>query len=64
MVKLSLRFAVWLSYTQWLWKTLKGTSISIAGLDAALGVVNSMFALNLDMMRTLKLGVALALIAW
>jgi hypothetical protein len=72
-VKLFQRSAVWIAYTQFLWKTLKGTPnrtpngtpISISGLDAALSVQNSLSALvNVEMIRILKLGAVLALIAW
>lgn len=64
-VKLFLRSTIWFAYTQFLWKTLKENYISISGLDAALTVPDSLSALfNWKMIRILKLGAGLALIAW
>jgi hypothetical protein len=64
-VKLFLRSTVWIAYTQFLWKTLKKHPISISGFNAALSAPDSFRSLlNWDMIRVLKLGFGLALIAW
>ncbi|KAM0276031.1 hypothetical protein ACHAQH_007156 [Verticillium albo-atrum] len=57
--------AVWLCYTQCLWRNLQRTSMSPCALNAAFGANESILSLaNMEMLRKFKLGSVLALLAW
>jgi hypothetical protein len=57
--------SVGFAYTQWLWRTLKTTEVSIEGLDAAFDADASIISLlNKEMLSKIKVGSILALIIW
>jgi hypothetical protein len=57
--------SVGIAYTQWLWKTLRTNEISVSGLDAAFAADTQIVSLlNVDMLRNIKIGSLLALVAW
>ncbi|RNJ53060.1 hypothetical protein D7B24_002402 [Verticillium nonalfalfae] len=57
--------AVWLCYTQCLWRNLQRKPMSPRALNAAFGANESILSLaNTEMLRRFKLGSALALLAW
>ena len=63
--QVSLVSSVGFAYTQWLWKTLKTTEVSIEGLDAAFSADASIVSLlNKEMLWKIKVGSTLALIIW
>jgi hypothetical protein len=65
MAQITLTASVWLSYTQWLWRSLKRTEVSVGGLNAAFGADTTVLSLlNLEMLRKFKVGSAMALFAW
>lgn len=52
-----------ISYTQWLWKTLKTTAVAVSTLDAAFGADASLISLlNPEMLRKIRVGSFLALV--
>jgi hypothetical protein len=65
MAQITLAASVWLSYTQWLWRSVKRTEMSVKGFNAAFGADTSVFSLlNLEMLWKFKIGSAMALFAW
>jgi hypothetical protein len=53
------------AYIQVLWRALKSRGFSIESLDAIFdGPVNILSLFNLEMLRKMKLGWLIALIAW
>jgi hypothetical protein len=65
LAKISQTGAVWFSYTQWLWRVLQISNISISGLDAAFNIEKSPLALfNPEIFTKVRVGWMLALIAW
>lgn len=62
---MSLVTSVGFAFTQVLWRTLKNTEFSIQGIDAAFNVRSSFLSfLNWEMLRKMKVGAFIALIAW
>ncbi|KAF2471142.1 uncharacterized protein BDR25DRAFT_223485 [Lindgomyces ingoldianus] len=63
--QICLSTSVWISYTQWLWRTVNKTEMTVGGLNAAFGADTSVLSLlNLEMLQELRVGSAMALFAW
>ncbi|KAK7192632.1 hypothetical protein PSPO01_01340 [Paraphaeosphaeria sporulosa] len=65
LAQISLGAAIWASYTQWLWRTVKRKEMTVGGLNAAFGADTSVLSLlNLEMLRKLRIGSVMAAFAW
>ncbi|KAH0563094.1 hypothetical protein GP486_002336 [Trichoglossum hirsutum] len=64
-VGIALTAAVWLSYTQWLWRSVGKVEVTVNALNAAFGADTSVFSLlNIEMLRKFRIGSVMALFAW
>lgn len=65
MTQIFLVASVGVAYTQWLWKTLIATDISVECLDSAFDADTSIVSLlNKELIQKIKVGSFLALICW
>ncbi|KAF2002416.1 hypothetical protein P154DRAFT_488382 [Amniculicola lignicola CBS 123094] len=65
LAQISLAATVWTCYTQWLWRTVKGTEMTVGAYNAAFGADTSFLSLmNIEMLRKMRLGSVMALFAW
>jgi hypothetical protein len=56
--QIALTASVWLARTQWLWRSVKKTEMSVTGLNAAFGANTSVLALLIiEMLKKLKVAV-------
>ena len=61
----SLVFSIQVSYVQWLWRELKGSTLSLRAVDAAFAATTDLTAFgNIEMVRTVKIASALAAVSW
>ncbi|KAF2270247.1 hypothetical protein CC78DRAFT_599658 [Lojkania enalia] len=65
LAQICLGASVWTSYTQWLWRTVSKTELSVGALNAAFGADSSVLALiNIELFKKLRIGSIMALFAW
>ncbi|KAF2729936.1 hypothetical protein EJ04DRAFT_501369 [Polyplosphaeria fusca] len=65
LAQISLAASVWTCFTQWLWRTVDGTEMSVGALNDAFGIDTSVLPfLNYEMLRKLRVGSVMALFAW
>jgi hypothetical protein len=65
LVKSCLASAAIIAHVQWLWRTLRRKDITMGGIDAAFSVESSIWAfMNVEMISKVKVGTAMAIIAW
>jgi hypothetical protein len=63
--QISMSASIWKCYTQWLWRSVGKTSMSIPTLNDVFGADTSVLSfLNLDMLQKFKVGYFMALFAW
>ena len=63
--QISLSASIWQCYTQWLWRSVGKTSMSIPTLNDVFRADTSVLSfLNFDMLRKFKVGYFMALFAW
>jgi hypothetical protein len=63
--QIALTASVWHSYTQWLWRSVKETQMTVGGLNAAFGIDTSILSfLNVEMLWKVKVGSVMAFLAW
>jgi hypothetical protein len=63
--QISLSASTWQCYTQWLWRSMGKTSMSIQTLNDVFGADTSVLSfLNLEMLQKFKVGYFMALFAW
>jgi len=65
--QIALGASVWISFTQWLWKTLseRDKVMNVDGLNACFDADRSVFSLlNLEMLTKLRTGSLIAAFAW
>ena len=63
--QISLVGSVGFAYSQWLWKTLRATTVSVQCLDSAFSADTQLISMfNPEMWWKIKLGSLLALLAW
>lgn len=65
LAQLALTASVWLSYFQWLWRTMQNSQWTVRGLNKAFSVDTSpMSILSLEMFRKFTIGSVMAFFAW
>jgi hypothetical protein len=65
LAQICLGASVWTAYTQWLWRTVKRKDMTVGAWNDAFSADTSVLSLlNLEMLRKLRLGSAMAFFAW
>ncbi|KAF2876075.1 hypothetical protein BDV95DRAFT_482729 [Massariosphaeria phaeospora] len=65
LTQICLSSSIWAIYTQWFWRIVKKTELTVAALNAAFGVDTSALSLlNPEMIRKVRIGSAMPFFAW
>jgi len=64
-ISLSLKIAVGIAYTQFLWMRLQKRSISLGSINDSFDISSNLYAFfNFELIRKLQLGLLVALMLW
>jgi hypothetical protein len=64
-VSFLLKIAVGIAYIQYLWKTLRKSSLSLQTINDAFGINSNIFSfLNWELVSTVRIGTLLAIVLW